>query len=272
MPPYRIALAQTCFAPSSWEDAIRRIDRTAAEARAGGANLLMLPEMFTCGYGDPGSARTLAISPGDSKWSNLQSVARRHGIATLIGYSELAGGRLHNSGALISDSGELHLNYRKMHLWGDFEHSLFHAGDRSAVVELAPGIFAGVLICYDIEFAVAAQDLARRGANLILTPSATWEEYNVVALNVVPARAYENSVFVAFCNHVGRICDIEFAGLSTVAAPDGSIIERAPHNREALAFADIDPAAYADYIAAHRQVHDQRADLFPLPSVERPPT
>ena len=55
------------------------------------------------------------------------------------------------------------------------------------------------------------------------------------------------------------------AALSTVAAPDGSVLARAGAAAGELVFADLDPTAYEAYRTAHRYADQLRRDLYPAP-------
>jgi 5-aminopentanamidase len=258
--PLRIALAQTALAPHSVDESLGELGRLAAQAKRGGAGLLMLPEAFLCGYGSAESMRRLSIAQGEPHFGRLLQAASQHRLALLVGYAERVDGHTFNAAALVSDAGELLVNYRKMHLWGPVERAAFSPGEAPKTVDLNPGLRAAALICYDLEFPHVSQELADRGVDLLLVISATTAPYSVVPEHVVPARAYENGMFVAFCNHASGAGD--FVGMSRVAAPDGSVLARAEGSGPRLLFAEIDPAAYADYRTAHCYRNDRR-DLPP---------
>lgn len=258
----RIALAQTSLAPASTDEALAELARHAEAARRGGAGLVLFPELFLCGYGDAQRVRDLAL-PAATLADLLGPIARHAGVALCVGYAERGQEGLYNAALLVDASGAPRLNYRKMHLWETFESTVFTPGDLPAIAVL-DGIRTGILICFDLDFPATAQDLARRGADLILVPSATTLPYHIVPEAQVPVRAYENAVFVAFCNHAPSACRTDYAGASTVAAPDGSVLARAAPARPDLVFADIDLAATAAYRQAHRYADRQRGDLFPL--------
>lgn len=257
----QLALAQTDFTPSSVAEALAEIDKRAREAARAGAALIAFPELFMCGYLDADSARDLSLTAAVLA-RHLGEIARSHGLAICTGYSERDGDALYNAALLVGSGGEVLLNYRKMHLWGELEKSLFMPGEPSPVVEVQPSFFLGVLICYDLDFPVTMQDLQRRGAEMALVISATGRDYAIVPRIQAPARAYENSMFLAFCNRVDGAGD--FAGESAVLAPDGSVLVRAADRREALLIAELDGRRWAGYRAAHRYVDDQRTDHFPL--------
>jgi predicted amidohydrolase len=55
-----------------------------------------------------------------------------------------------------------------------------------------------------MEFPEIARACALQGADLIIVPTALAAEWEVVARAVVPARAFENGLFVAYANHAGE--------------------------------------------------------------------
>ena len=80
------------------------------------------------------------------------------------------------------------------------------------------------MICYDVEFPEMIRHLALSGADLVLVPTAlpASEHAAFIARSIIPVRAFENQVFVAYANHAGRDDAFAYAGLSGIAAPDGS--------------------------------------------------
>ncbi|MFY8044397.1 MAG: nitrilase-related carbon-nitrogen hydrolase, partial [Rhodoferax sp.] len=77
------------------------------------------------------------------------------------------------------------------------------------------------LICYDVEFPEATRRLALAGADLIVVPTANMPEFDFVAQSLVPVRAYENQLYVAYANYIGAEGAVHYGGLSLLAAPDG---------------------------------------------------
>jgi predicted amidohydrolase len=246
------------------EEALSLVSGFAVEAAAGSADLLILPELALSGYGDIELTKNLALGL-DQASARLGEIARTHGIGLLVGYSEKLGDGFANSAIMLDADGRQLLNYRKMHLWGDYEEEMFVPGARGEVVELRPGIKAGVLICFDLDHPVTAHDLTSRGADVILALSATSHPYDVVPMAQVPARAYENSVFVAFCNQAGSQNGFDFIGLSTVVAPDGSVLARAGRSAGEFVIAHLDLSSFDDYRRGHRYAEKLRRDIFPEP-------
>ena len=87
--------------------------------------------------------------------------------------------------------------------------------------------------------------MALLGVNLVLVPTAlpVSDAGPFIAGSVIPVRAFENQVFVAYANHCGRDAAFSYQGLSCVAAPDGSLLAQAGQAPN-LIFAEVDPAAY----------------------------
>ena len=259
----RLALAQTCLKPVSVEEAVQAVEERTARAAASGADLVVFPELFICGYLNAATARALALDATELA-RRLSPVARRHRIAICTGYAERDGTILYNAAMLMGGDGERLLNYRKMHLWGALERNLFSPGSPCEVVQVEPGCSLGLLICYDLDIAAATQDLQRRSADLVVAISATGADYRVVPRMQVPTRAYENAVCVAFCNHAGGEGDLRFAGESAVAAPDGSFLARGGEGCDEMIVADYRAMDWRGYRSRHRYVDDQRTDHFPL--------
>ncbi len=83
-------------------------------------------------------------------------------------------------------------------------------------MHLVAGFPIGILNCYETEFPELAPILALRGAKLIVIPTAadyyytlpdghrTHVPYPDVTHTLIPAHAYENVCFIAYCNRSGR--------------------------------------------------------------------
>ena len=203
---------------------------------------MVFPEAFVTGY-NIGAGRLAELAePADGPAvQRLAAIARRAGIAILAGYAERDGDAVYNSAVLVDRDGSTAANYRKTHLFGHVDREAFTAGDGFALADL-DGLRVGVLVCYDIEFPEAARALALRGAQLIAVPTSLMEPAVEVAETLVPARALENQVFVAYANRVGDEGDLHYVGRSCVAGPTGAVTRAAPEG-ETLLIADVDPAA-----------------------------
>jgi 5-aminopentanamidase len=236
------------------------MDAKAREAKAQGAELLILPEMFLTGYNiGPAAAKAQAVTT--EGLAPAREIAKTRNIALVFGYPEKVGEDVANSAVLIGPDGEILLNYRKSHLFGDLDRAMFKSvGTEFPVAELN-GLRIGLLICYDIEFPEPARRLALAGADAILIPTAQMQPYEQVARHVLPSRAYENQVYTAYANHSGDDDGLSYVGLSSICGPNGAVLAMAGQDEEML-FAELDTAHLAAVRAADPFFKDRRPELY----------
>ena len=236
-----------------------RIEKAARDAAAQGADLLVAPELAVTGYG-AGDAMSDLAEPADGDLAQrFASLARETGVALVVGFAERDGETIWNS-AVYAD-GRRSIVYRKSHLYGPYERALFKPERPAACIVEHRGLKLGMLICYDVEFPENVRRLAQAGAQTVIVPTAlpASDHAELIARKMIAVRAFENQVFVAYVNHCGADALFSYAGLSGIAAPDGTMLAEAPETGEALLFADLDPAAYAASAAANSYLADLRA-------------
>ncbi|KIZ17510.1 carbon-nitrogen hydrolase family protein [Streptomyces natalensis] len=266
MPSLHTALLQSSGRPGDVAHNLRILHDAAREAAATGAGLLVCPELFLTGYAIGDGVRRLA-EPADGE--SARAVARtaaEYGIAVLYGYPERGGaddpdGAVYNAAQLIGPDGGRLANYRKTHLFGCFEREWFTPGDQPVVQAELSGARIGVLICYDVEFPENVRAHALAGTDLLLVPTAQMHPFQFVAESVIPVRAFENQMYVAYVNRVGQEGEFEFVGLSTLAGPDGVVRTRAGRT-EQLVRADVDLAFLKESRADNPYLHDRRPELY----------
>jgi predicted amidohydrolase len=257
----RTALLQSSGRPGSVGENLKVLDAAAGRAAAAGAGLLVAPEMFLTGYAIGGDIARLA-EPAHSDWADaVAEISSRHGLAVAYGYPERDGTTVFNSAQLISADGTRLANYRKTHLFGCFERDHFTPGDQPVVQAELDGLRVGIMICYDVEFPENVRAHALAGTDLLVVPTAQMHPFQFVAESLVPVRAFENQMYVAYVNRVGREGEFEFVGLSTLAGPDGIARARAGRGEELL-LADVDPVRLAASREANPYLRDRRPGLY----------
>lgn len=276
MPSSRIALLQSSGRPGDTVKNLEAIEAAAREAAAGGAGLLVCPELFLTGYAIGADVSRLAETADGPAAEAVARIAAEHGVAVLYGYPERAaeGARphgsalLHNSARLIGPDGSPLANYRKTHLFGGFEQEWFTPGDTPVVQAELGGLRVGILICYDVEFPENVRAHALAGTDLLLVPTAQMHPFQFVAESVVPVRAFESQLYVAYVNRTGPegegAAAFEFVGLSCLAGPDGTTRARAGRGEELL-FGDVDPELLRASRAANPYLRDRRPGLYGSP-------
>lgn len=236
---------------------LAKIDRAAERAKAEGADLLIAPELALTGYGAAEKFPLLAVPAHGEVTDRLSEMAERHGLAIVAGFAEKTHEAVFNS-ALFTDGKGQTAVYRKCNLYGPYERQWFRQEDSREVLVTVGNLRLGFLICYDVEFPENVRRLAKAGADLVVVPTALPKGWSgdFIAEHMIRVRAFENQVFVAYINHCGADENFAYAGLSRIAAPDGSLLAEGPAEGEALLIAKIDPAAFAKSKAENTYLTD----------------
>ncbi|MEU9984748.1 carbon-nitrogen hydrolase family protein [Streptomyces sp. NPDC050856] len=259
--PLRTALLQSSGQPGDVAANLKILDEAAARAAATGAGLLVTSEMFLTGYAIGEDIPELAEPADGPSARTVADIAVRHGLAVVYAYPERDGEHVYNAVQLIGPDGTRLANYRKTHLFGCFEQEWFTPGEQAVVQAELDGLRLGLMICYDVEFPENVRSHALAGTDLLLVPTAQMHPFQFVADSVVPVRAFENQMYIAYVNRTGPEGEFEFVGLSTLAGPDGTARARAGRGEE-LVVGDADP----DFLAASREnnpyLRDRRPGLY----------
>jgi predicted amidohydrolase len=232
-----LALLQCVSQPGDVPGNLQRLDQAAAQAAAAGAHLLVTPEMFLTGYNIGASkAFALAETADGPRVQAVAAIALKHKIAIVFGHPEQDApqGPVFNAAQCMDAQGHCLGRYRKTHLFGELDRSMFHPGKGDEPLFSLLGWRLGMLICYDVEFPENTRRLALQGADLIVVPTANMQGFEFVNQQLVSTRAYESQVFVAYANFCGTEGDLAFNGLSCVAAPTGKGLVQAGHGSEIL--------------------------------------
>lgn len=256
----RVAILQLDAVQADVQDTLPAIEAALTDAAAGGAALLVAPELATTGYGAGPDLARLAEPVDGPAMSRLRAAVERTGVALVAGFPERSGGTVYNSAAVLRP-GRDPLVYRKAQLYGDYERDCFARADVRTVTADVAGLRIGVLVCFDVEFPEHVRRLAMAGCDLAVVPTALPDAADsaFVARQVVPVRAFENQIFVAYAGWAGRDRRFGYAGLSCLVAPDGTDLLRAGAGGGFLGVAGVDPAAYAD----SRRINPYLTDLRP---------
>jgi predicted amidohydrolase len=264
----KIAVYQARGVSGDAANAVGRMRITLRKAAARGVDLVIFPELFVSGYNADHAIRSLAEPAGGPTAAAVAAIAAGSQVSVLYGYPEREGRRIYNSAQLIDGSGRSIANYRKTHLYGRWERRVFTPGEALVTARVA-GLRIGILICYDVEFPEAVRALALAGAELVAVPTALVQPFDVVARTLVPARAMENQLYVAYAGLCGSEGELGYCGLSCIVGPDGRDLARAGR-RPGLFCAAIDSAAIAASRRLNPYLRDRRPGLYAGPATRRP--
>lgn len=210
-----------------------------------GLDLLLCPELFSTGYDQGADYGDVAEAPDGPFAQGIAALARKHGIAIAYGYAERAGDTIYNSAALIDASGRPLANHRKrLPSPHSFEECVFGRGGAVSFADLGD-LRLAMIICYEVEFPESLRQAAQGGAHVVLVPTALGAEWGIVAEKLVPTRAFENGVWIAYADHAGDCGGLSFYGGSRIVAPDGQDAAVAMPGKAGLIAAPLDPARVA---------------------------
>lgn len=274
---------------------LTRIEELAREAAAEGAELVCFHECSIPGYSflenlSRGEIEELAEAvPGGRSIQRLIALADSLGVALSAGLLEQDGGHLYNTSVVVDRNG-LVAKHRKIHAFVSAELT---CGDSYTVFDFLGARF-GMLICYDANLPENVRLTAMRGAEIILVPHVTgclpspMPGRGVVAPEVwenrerdpercrqefdgpkgrgwlmrwLPARAYENGVYLVYSNPIGADGETIKPGGSLVLDPFGEILTECRLLGDQVVVATLDPAKL-DLAPGQSYIRARRPELY----------
>jgi NAD+ synthase (glutamine-hydrolysing) len=240
----RVAIAQLNQVVGDLSGNAARILEAAAEARRGGAKLLITAELSLCGYPPEDLLlRPAFLSSCADELSRL--AARVEGVTVLVGFPELAPDARYNAVAVLRD-GKVTARYRKRCLpnYTVFdEQRYFNPGGDPCIVDV-DGIRVGIIICEDVWCAGPAAAARDAGAQLIVVPNGSpyHTRQQTLRREVVAARAQETGLAIIYVNRTGGQDELVFDGASFIVDGRGAVAQQLPAWHDTLAFAEFDGA------------------------------
>lgn len=258
LPDFPIASAQ--FEHRSGDKAynLERIHALSLQARQAGAKAVAFHELCISGYTflrhlDRKALEALSEPLDDSpSISRLQAISRETGLYVLAGVLERDQDRIYNTYVCVGPFG-LIARHRKLH---PFISPYLSPGDSYTVFDL-DGWRCGILICYDNNIIENVRATTLLGADILFAPHVTmctpspmpgrgfvdpqlWESRHrdPVPLRLefdgpkgmrwlmrwLPARAYDNGIYIVFSNPVGMDDDQLKNGNPLLLDPFGEVM------------------------------------------------
>jgi 5-aminopentanamidase len=272
------------------------IERLSQKASDAGANVIAFHECSITGYT---FARHLSkdqlhdlaeLIPNGPSIVKLTEIAKKCNIAILAGLFEKDEyGSLFKTYVCVDENG-LVAKFRKLH---PFINPHLTPGDRYCVFELF-GWKCGILICYDNNIIENVRATKLLGADIIFMPHATmctpsprpgagfvdsklWDnrEADPTSLRLefdgmkgrawlmkwLPARAYDNGIYVVFSNPIGLDDDQLKNGCSMVIDPYGDILAECRSFDDDFVMATITPEKL-NFAGGNRYIKARRPNLY----------
>ena len=225
----------------------RRLRAAALVREQAGADLVVLPELWTTGafayelFADEAEPlkgptyEAMAKAASDAGvWLHAGSIPERD-----------PEGPLYNTSLVFSPSGDLAAAYRKIHRFGfDKGEAVLMGAGRELVTVRLPETTVGVATCYDLRFPELFRGLVDAGAETLVVPAGWPERRRAHWTLLAQARAVENQAFVLACGTAGTHAGVPQAGHSIVVDPWGEVLAEAGADEEILTV-EFDPAKVA---------------------------
>lgn len=156
----------------------RRVRAAALVREQAGADLVVLPELWTTGAFAFEEFDAAAEPLRGPTYEAMAKAASDAGVWLHAGSVPERGpdGRLYNTSLVFSPAGDLTASYRKIHRFGfDKGEAVLMGAGREPVTVRLPDTTLGVATCYDLRFPELFRSLVDAGAEILVVP-AGWPE------------------------------------------------------------------------------------------------
>ena len=243
-------------------------ERLIDEAGADGVEVLVFPELSLPGYATNvlnQAPERCVVDPGGPELKPIRDACLRNGIVAVVGGALRNARGLGLSAIVVDRQGQICATYDKQNL--DLpERDWFVPGTSGCMIEV-DGWRLALGICYDSSFPEHGRALALEGADAYLVSAAFPRGESDHRRSIYfPARALENTFYVAFANFVGAHDGLECRGRSAVHGPDGHLLADAGPDQPGIAVAELDPERLRRTRETLRMLHDRPEERAPIQS------
>ena len=186
-----------------------------------GADLVVFPELWTCGYYLETFDFLAAVKENDKILEKFQALAKETHTVTVLPLPQKKGEDLYIGLYVIESDGRILAEYQKSFLWGREQNYFVHGKRAYEPLETSVGKI-GTLKCSEIELPDPPPNLALNGA--------------ASSLVQLPARALDDTVFVMGINNIEEGA----GGCSKVVSPMGEVLAQASDSSEEVLVCEID--------------------------------
>ncbi len=254
-----IALAQIDIALGRPEENLAKVEGMIAEASESGAQVVLLPELWSTGYDLEGMEEHAKATEG--LLLRLSQLAEERSIYIIGSLITRKGEGYFNTAAIFSSQGQMVGQYDNAHLFPPLEEDRYFSPGRSTPLFDLPWGKTALAICYDLRFPELFRKYALGGARVVFLP-AEWPYPRLEAWRILlRARAIEDQLFIVACNRVGETKGYRFIGHSAICDPRGErVIEGG--EKETLLVATIDLDLVEEVRRQLPFLKDRREDLY----------
>ena len=225
-------------------DPAHNLDQMTDAIAAARGDIVVFPEMALTGYLVKDRIHRLAEPMMGPSAARLAEVAEAHDRWVLYGYprrDEERQGLVYNAANLIGPDGGVQVYDKRFPAtFGPFEDGLYVTPGRDPGLLETPWGTIGLSICYDLFFPELHKALALQGADLLLNISASPTTSRRFFEALLPARAIENTLPMAYTNFCGLQDDLMFWGGAQLWGARGTLKDRAPYHEATTLEVEVD--------------------------------
>jgi len=236
---------------SSFDDFADHVTRLVEQAAVEEPDFLVFPELFTAEllnfFEETDIVEKFArlTRYTEDYLSLFRGLARDKAFYIVAGsHLKETQGKFFNTAHLFTPEGKV-WEQQKCHLV-PLETAWTTPGDELKIFETEKVKFS-ILTCYDLEFPETSRLMTLRGADLLISPSATLDEQGYWRVrHCGHARCIEDQVYVVHCSLLGNVADLPFWGMASVLTPCDTgfplkgIAAESPLNEEVVITTDLD--------------------------------
>ena len=248
----KITMAQLSTGSSKLDNAKKAADMIRS---AKGSDLIVFPEAqltpFFPQYRACDLAEKTGLLPEDmpasqegEEMSLILEAVRETGIwCSPNFYVQEKNGKSYDMSFMIDPSGNIIGRSKMVHVINApqfYESDYYTPSEDGFKVFDTPFGKIGIVICFDRHIPESVRTCAKRGAKLILIPTVNTKSEPLELFDwEVRIQAFQNNVFIAMCNKVGKEGEMDFAGGSILCGPEGELLVKAD-DKEGLTTYEID--------------------------------
>lgn len=259
------------------QDNIEKAVRMVREAAAGGANIILLPELFENHYFPQVEHQDLfALAheiEGHPFLGTFQALAKELKVVLPVSFFEKSGPAYYNSLMMFDADGSALGLYRKSHIpdGPSYEEKYyFNPGDTGFKSWSTRYGKIGVGICWDQWFPECARVMTLQGADLLLYPTAIGSEPDEAGgldtrdmwQRAMQGHAVSNICYVGAANRIGQEEQMTFYGSSFITDYTGAKLTEAARDEETILYADLDLAEARSFRAGWGFFRDRRPEHY----------
>ena len=197
----RIALIEDNVA---WADKHANLEQLSRNLQnvSDGADIVVLPELFTTGFMVDDNARELAERNTGDTMRYLRDLSRYYNVAFAGSFLASTASQLYNRAFFIEPNDD-EIFYDKRHLFTmSGEQNVYNRGVTDAPIFRFRGMNIKLIVCYDLRFPVFCRNV--NNSYDVLLVVANWPKVRLNAWKtLLQARAIENECYVCGVNRCG---------------------------------------------------------------------